>query len=147
MAGSQNSTLRDQLSRLGMRAQAGLVAGVLCVAWLPVAPVAYAISGSAGVIAATVAGGVCLVGAEFALIATLPFSGPSAAMVSLAVGMLARTLIPLSAGVVLHASVPFLAGAGMIIYLLIFYMIALATETVLTVAKIPPATTPSEKAV
>jgi hypothetical protein len=147
MSGSQKSTLRDQLSRLGILAQAGLVAGVVVVAWLPIAAVAYAISGSAGVIAAAVAAGVCLIGAEFALIAMLPFGGPSAAMQFLAVGMLARTLIPLVAGVVLHLTVPFLAAAGMIFYLLVFYMIALATETVLTLAKIPPSTASSGKAV
>ncbi len=147
MSGSQKSTLRDHLARLGILAQAGLVAGVVVVAWLPVAPVAYAISGSTGVIAAAVAAGVCLVGAEFALIATLPFAGTSAAMYSLTVGMLARTLIPLVSGVVLHLRVPLLAGAGMIFYLLVFYMIALATETVLMIAKIPPSTASPGKAV
>jgi hypothetical protein len=147
MSGSQKSTLRDHLARLGFPAQAGLVAGVVVVACLAVAPVAYAISGSAGVIAAAVAALVCLIGALFALIAMLPFGGPSAAMYSLTVGMLARTIVPLVCGVVLHLRVPFLAGAGMIFYLLVFYMIALATETVLTVAKIPPSTASPGKAV
>jgi hypothetical protein len=148
MSGSQKSTLRDQVSRLGILAQGGLLAGVLLVGLLPVAPVAYAISGSAGVIAATVAAGLCLAGAEFALIATVPFSGrPSAAMYSLTVGMLARALIPLMFGVALHLRVPWLADAGMVFYLLIFYMVALATETALMLAKIPPTTASSGKAV
>jgi hypothetical protein len=50
--------------------------------------------------------------------------------------------------------VPALAAAGMIFYLLGFYLVALATETTLLVAKIPAATsttalpnTPSGKAV
>ncbi|MEX0676291.1 MAG: hypothetical protein WD063_04410 [Pirellulales bacterium] len=147
MSGSQKSALRDHLSRLGILAQAGLVAGVLFIVWLPVASVAYAISGNAGTIASAVAAALCLVGAEFALIATLPFSRPSAAMYSLAVGMLARTLIPLASGVVVHLTVPVLAGAGMVFYLLFFYMTALATETVLMLAKVPPSAASTGRAV
>lgn len=147
MSGSPRSTLRDHLSRLGILGQAGMLAGVVVAAWLPVAPLAYAISGSAGMIAAAVAAGLCLVGAVVALVATLPFRAASGAMYTLAIGMLARTFIPLAAGVVLHARVPLLAGAGVIEYLLIFYLIALATETVLTVAKIPPSTASPGKAV
>jgi hypothetical protein len=147
MSGTQKRTLRERLHRLGWFAQAGLVAGVVLVAWFVLAPLAFAISGYAGMIAAAVGGLVCLAGAELALALASLFRGPAAAMYALAVGMLARTIVPMLLGVALHLSVPRLAAAGMIFYLLIFYVVALATETVLLVAKIPPATASPGKAV
>jgi hypothetical protein len=147
MSGSQKRTLREQLARLGLFAQAGVVAGVVLAAWLLVAAVAFAISGSAGMIAAAVGGLVCLVGAEIALALAALFRGPAAAMYSLAVAMLARTIVSMVFGVALHLAVPMLAAAGMIFYLLIFYVVALATETVLMVAKVAPSTASPGKAV
>lgn len=123
---------------MGLAAQAGLLAAVVLVAWLLVAPLAYAFSGSAGVVAAAVGAGVCFVGGGLALSIAGLLNHSSAAMVSLALAMLARTLIPLVLGVALHRAVPLLAGAGMIFYLLVFYMVALATETALMLAKVPP---------
>jgi hypothetical protein len=58
--------------------------------------------------------------------------------------MLARTLVPLAGGVALDRGVPWLAECGMIYYLVVFYMIALATETVLSIARVPSSTAPGK---
>jgi hypothetical protein len=138
MSVSRKSSLRNRLSGLGLFAHAGLLAGVLSLAWLVAVPVALATSGEAGLIAAAAGGLISLAGAEGALVLSALFRGPAAAMYALAVGMLARTIVPLVLGVALHLGVPRLASAGMIFYLLGFYLVALAAETALVIAKIAP---------
>lgn len=147
MSGNHNSTLRQRLAGLGVFAQAVVVAGVVLAVWLLVAPAGYAISGTSGVIAAAVGAALCLVGAVPAVTVSAFFHGPNAAMYALAVGMLARTLVPMALGVVVHLSVPSLAAAGMIFYLLIFYVVALVVETALTLAKVPSGRASSGKAI
>ena len=60
-------------------------------------------------------------------------------MYGLALGMLARTMLPLVVGVVLTMKVAWLADAGMIFYLLVFYLASLAIETMLLVAQVSTA--------
>jgi hypothetical protein len=144
MAASSKRSLREQLADLTPIAQCGLIAGALFVAWLAASVVAYAIIGIAGPLAAAVAAGLCLVGALVGLALANLFHGPSAVVYSLVVGMLARTLVPLAGGIVLARGVPWLAECGLIYYLLVFYIIALATETVLLVAKVPSSTAPGK---
>jgi hypothetical protein len=140
MSGGRKTSLRDSLATLGLGAHATLLAGVLLVAVAAAAPIALAASGLPGLVAALVAAAVCLVGAELALALAALFHGPAAAMYALAVGMLARTVVPMLLGVTLHLAVPELAAAGMIFYLLGFYFVALAAETALLVARIPAGT-------
>ena len=134
MSGGRN--FRDKLRNLGVVGQATLVSAVVGLGLLAAAPLAYEISGPRGPLAAAVAAAVCLAGAVAAVVAASLFRGPSAGLYSLAMGMLARTILPLFAGVVLTMNVAWLKSAGMIVYLLVFYLATLAVETALLVAQI-----------
>ena len=140
----RSTIIWNKLGRLGHPAQAGLVCAVVAFVWLLVAPVAYLVSGTAGPWAAAAAASVCLFGAGLALAIAALFRGPVAAMHGMVLGMLARMLFPLLLGVALHLKVPSLSEAGMVYYLLIFYMPTLAAETMLLLARVP-ANAPSEE--
>jgi hypothetical protein len=108
----------------------------MLLSWLLAAPAAYLISGLPGLAAAAVAVSVVLFGALLAIVIASAFRGPSGAVYGLVLAMAARTFLPLVLGVVLHLGAPALAAAGMIYYLLVFYLAALACETVLALAKL-----------
>ncbi|MBI3836304.1 MAG: hypothetical protein HY288_00025 [Planctomycetia bacterium] len=131
----------NRLALLGLAGQAAVVSGIVAIVWLLAAPVAYEISGVRGLVTAACGATVCLIGAQLALFITSLFRGSSAAMYALVLAMLARTIIPLLLGVVLHRQVPALAQAGIIFYLLVFYMATLATETVLMLAHVQSSST------
>jgi hypothetical protein len=144
MSGNQNTILWTKLARLSLAAQGALVSGAVAGVWVALAPAAYRVSGTGGLVASAAGAGVCLLGAHLALALSALFHGRSGHVTVLAPAMLARTLVPLVIGVVLHVQVPSLATSGMVFYLLVFYLVALATETVLLIAKIPPAKTSSK---
>jgi hypothetical protein len=52
-------------------------------------------------------------------------------------GMAARAMVPMVLGVGLHVKDPGLAAAGLIFYVIVFYMVALAADTALLVAQVP----------
>lgn len=122
---------------MGLAARVCLQSGILAIAWAAAAPLAYQLRGIQGLAAAGVAAGICWLGAVGAAPIAALFHGPSAVMVGIGLSMLARTVLPLIVGVTLHAMVPALAEGGMIYYLLAFYLLTLATETVVSVAQIP----------
>jgi hypothetical protein len=126
------------LGRLGFVAQSGVLASVVAAVWLLLAPLGYALTGAAGLVAAGVAAGVSLLAAQFALTLEQVFRGPAAAMYGMVAGMFARMSVALLLGVTLHRGVPALADAGMIFYLLVFYLATLAIETALVLARIRP---------
>lgn len=134
MSGERNSVLLKKLGRLGPSSQAALVCGVVTALWLLAAPVAYNRTGLDGLFAAAIAGGITMLGATLALVLNSVFRTPATAMHAMALSMLARTMLPLGLGVVLHFNVPALATAGMIYYLLVFYLAALALDTTLSLA-------------
>lgn len=144
MSGSRMTNIWNRLSRLGVLAQAGLVSGVVLCVWLVVAPLAYRVSPSMGLVASATAAGICLVGAALALASAALLRGPSAAMQRMLLGMFARALLPLLLGVALHVKVPALADAGMIFYLLVFYLATLVTETLVMLAQVPRSHTPGK---
>ncbi|REK19071.1 MAG: hypothetical protein DWQ37_02610 [Planctomycetota bacterium] len=137
MSSTGSNTFWSRLARLGVAGQAALVSLVIAGLALITAPIAQAVSGTIGLAAVGVAGGACWVGALAALLFVSLFPTPQTALYGLAGGMFFRTTLPMVVGVVLHFKVPALADAGMIFYLLVFYMATLATETLLLVAKIP----------
>ena len=135
MSGSQN-TMRNRLSALSLPAQAAWASALVIGLWLFVAPVAYQFSGAIGPRAAAAGAGVCLLGAWLALAIAALFPGPSGALHRMLFSMLARTMIPLLLGVALHLNAPSLAAAGMIFYLLIFYLATLVFDTALLLAQV-----------
>ncbi len=128
------SSGRNRLIELHLPGRLLALLAVAVAAWLLVLPVAYAISGSPGLMAASVAALLCLVCGEVAMLAASAATGPFAAMNGALIAMLVRMAGPLVLGVGLHLNVPSLAAAGMIFYLLFFYMVDLAVETMLQIA-------------
>src|SRR6185369_3805902 len=130
MTGTASNAVWNKLGRLGLPTRAALVFGCALVLWLLLAPLAYTISGPMGLAAAAVGAGLCVFGAELALAIAACFRGPAAAMYGMMLGMLVRMTIPLILGVTLQLKSSVLAEAGMVFYLLAFYMVTLAVETV-----------------
>jgi hypothetical protein len=107
--------------------EAVLALGMLLL-YLLVAPVAYALNGPAGLLAAAAAGGVCLLASALALAASGAFRQPLLAPYGMLVAMAVRTGIPLifALAVRLHANVTF--ERSLICYLMVFYLAALGIE-------------------
>jgi hypothetical protein len=128
--------MRNRLAALGLPAQAAWASALVIGLWLIAAPISYQISGPTGPWAAAAGAGVCLLGAWLALAIAALFPGPSGALHRMLFSMLARTMVPLLLGVALHLNAPSLAAAGMIFYLLIFYLATLVFDTALLLAQV-----------
>jgi hypothetical protein len=137
--------MRSRLAALGLPAQAAWASALVFGLWLLIAPVAYQISGAVGPRAAAAGAGVCLLGGWLALVIAALFPGPSGAMHRMLFSMLARTMVPLLLGVVLHLKAPSMAAAGMIFYLLIFYLATLVFDTALLLAQVADSQTASSR--
>jgi len=108
-------------------AKALLLAAVATATYIPTALVAYLLGGLSGVLAATTAAGLCLLGAIVPVMipSRLVAFTPACPMLA---GMVARMGIPICGGLALHLSVDALASAGMLYYLLVFYPPLLAAH-------------------
>jgi hypothetical protein len=125
------------LAGLGLVAQSALIAGALVVAYLLVAPLAVSLSGTFGLKTALLAAVACYVGAQFSLLISALIRGGATIMHRLVLGMTARAMFPMVLGAGLHLRDPELASAGLISYVLVFYMVTLAVDTALLVAQVP----------
>ncbi len=105
-----------------------LLAAVAITTYVPTALVAYGIGGPPGVLAATAAAGLCLLGVIVPLAMPARMIG-AAPVYEVILGMLVRMGIPLGGGLALHLSATALASAGVLYYLLVFYPVLLATHT------------------
>jgi hypothetical protein len=124
------------LAGLGVVAQSAVVAGALVVAYLLVAPLAASLSGTFGLKTALLAAVACYVGAQFSLLISVLIRGGATIMHRLVLGMVARAMFPMVLGAGLHLRDPELASAGLICYVLVFYMVTLAVDTALLVAQV-----------
>ncbi len=110
--------------------------GVAVTAVLAIAgPIAAWLGGSNALAAAATAAMICGAGATAALLVTRRLRAPQHLLAALTVGMGLRTGIPLTVGLWLHLQRGPLAEAGLLYYLLIFYPLTLAMETLLS---LPP---------
>jgi len=104
----------------------------LFIGALLLAPIGCLVAGSLGAIAAVLAAAICAMGAvgghAVALLVADSVEGPQRAMVRPVVGMLLRMGVPLAFAIVVYLQGGPLAEAGLVYYLLAFYMIALAVE-------------------
>jgi hypothetical protein len=130
----------QRLGSMCLAAQMALLAALVVAVSLLLAPCGYALRGEAGLISVGVAAGIALVAAELALIGGWMCTGPAAVMYGMLVGMSARMIVALLVGVPLQLGVRPLAEGAMILFLVVFYLLTLAVETVLLVARIRPAT-------
>ena len=126
-----------RLRNLGLGARVALVTSVMLLLFVATVPIAWWHDGGMGLLASAAAATVCLVGALGALIASDHFRGPSRALHGLAWSMAARTGLPLLWAVVLSLQQGGLAKAGAVYYVLVFYFVALAVETPLSLRPEP----------
>lgn len=109
-----------------------VLAVALLLAWAVSSAIGYSRYGTAGVAAASIAAGVCLVSAAGALCVTAVLSGAQA-VAGLLLGILLRTGVPLIAGMLISVSSRTLFEAGIFGFILVHYFVALAVETPLAV--------------
>lgn len=95
--------------------------------------------GQAGLWAAVVAALICWLSATAALILTALFVGTTQAFQSQLGGIMLRTMVPFALGLFIQQQSSYLAGAGFFGLLVLAYLVALATETLLCVWLIGPA--------
>ncbi len=126
------------VARWGVVARTAALFAAVAVAYLIVAPVAWAIGGATGLLGSAVAAGLCLAGATLALLVSFILRGPNFALQNLLLGMLLRMGVPLALGLALHTQVDQLAAGGMLYYLVGFYFVTLTVETVLTLPGLLP---------
>jgi hypothetical protein len=122
------------IGRLGFPSRAALLGVTAFVIWTVSAFVGYEFAGSSGLIAATLAGVVCLVASELALVVLELFRDPKLALHGVVVGMMIRMGLPLLVGLFLQLNNEALANAGLLYYVLIFYLATLLVETALVVS-------------
>jgi hypothetical protein len=105
-----------------------VIAGTL----LPVGIAMGTTRGAAGVAAACLAAGVCWLGAVAALVCSARLAPAGRAVQAHLAGSLFRIGIPLAVGTVLQQRGGALADAGVFGLIVVFYLVALTTETVLS---------------
>jgi hypothetical protein len=78
---------------------------------------------------AAVAAAICWAPGLLALAISALFPGPEMALFNMLVGMFVRMFVPLGVCLMIYARRGVLVDAGLVFYVLIFYMISLAIET------------------
>ena len=133
---TQPASNLHRLGELGFRARSALYLGAMALVWLAVAPIAYSLVGRDGVLAATVACGICVGSGLLALALGGLLQGPAMVLYGMLIGMFVRMALPLLVGGLIQWRGGILADAGLLWYLTAFYFVTLAIDTVLMVAQI-----------
>ncbi len=137
MADGRSQILKHKLAGLGLVAQSAVIGCALLVVWLLLAPLAIGVSGTFGLQAALLAALCCWLGAQFSLLIAALIRGGASLLQRILLGLVARAMFPLVVGTALHIRNPELATAGLIFYVLVFYMVTLAVDTALLIAQVP----------
>ncbi len=115
----------------------GLVLALPVLAMFPfVAWYLYEQSGGMGLLAAAVAGAICLAAGILALAVTDVSRDLGNPLAGLLGSILIRTMLPLFAGVAIHTSAGPLAAAGTFGAILVFYLVTLAAETMIVASSL-----------
>jgi hypothetical protein len=109
-----------------------MLGAIVLAVFAATAPVAIRLGGSVALAAAAIAAVLCLTGAAAALMIVDRFRTPSSALAALWVGMTVRTGVPFAVGMAIHLHGGPLAQAGLLWYLLLFYLTVLAVGTILS---------------
>lgn len=97
-----------------------------------ISPVVAYLGGAVGLAAAAIAAGLCLLGAGLALGVCRLFRDPRHALHGVLIGMLLRMGIPLFSALAFLLQGGPLAKAGLLVYLLVFYLVTLSVQTALS---------------
>lgn len=121
----------------------GIVLAALLAASAAILPIAYLLGELLAVQAALVGGGLVLVGFLTAglITAFIPREEP---LWRLLVGLLSRMAFPLAMALVLQLRGGVLVDQGLLLYLVAYYLPALAADTWWTTRELPPADLPAE---
>ncbi len=106
-----------------------ILLAVVVVLWICSLSIALPTAGANGVVATSIAAIICLFGGASALIISEVLRGPVLMAYGVVGGMLIRMAIPLGMLLVFRFQTPHLMDAGLIYYLLVFYMATLLMET------------------
>jgi hypothetical protein len=117
---------RSLIFRMGFLA---VVTALLVAGIVPVGILARGADGASAVVAAAM---LCLLGTEMALILSHSFRIPQQVLWGVLLGMSARMGPPILAGIAVQTLCEPLARGGFLYYLLFFYLVTLAVETVLS---------------
>lgn len=118
-----------RLQRAGFLAQSAVLAAAVLVIYAPVGGLAYGISGNLGSATALTAAWLCFLGAEVALVVCHLLRPTPFRHFGFLAGMLPRMGIPLVFGLFLSITLPPIAKAGLMLYLIAFYPVVLTVET------------------
>lgn len=119
----------------GFVAHLGVLAVAVLAVYAAVGPVVFWVRGPASAGAAAAAAALCLLGAALALAASAAFRDPSHTVHAVWLGMLLRMAIPLLVVLAIGLGGSRAAEADLLVYLVVFYPVTLATQTVLSVAR------------
>ena len=106
----------------------GILAGVMLAAYGGVLLAVAGKGDAAGVVAVSLAAGVCLASAAVALLISQRLRDPASGLAGVLLPMAARTGVPLLLAVFGRIAGGGLVEAGLVYYLVAFYMLALAIE-------------------
>jgi hypothetical protein len=130
------SVVRDHLVRLQPLGQCGMLAALILVALVLVLPFAIWLGGPPVVGAAAAAAAVVWIASALGLGVCELVRKPGEVLAGVLLGMAIRMTLPLAACVLVHLGGGPLADAGFVFFVLGFYMIALAADTLLLVLQL-----------
>lgn len=119
-----------RLQRAGFLVQSAVLAAAVVVASTPLVLLGYGICGQIGGVAALVAAWLCFLGAEVALVVCHLLRPTPFRQFGFLAGMLPRMGIPLVFGLFFCVTVPPVAKAGLMLYLIALYPVVLTVETI-----------------
>ena len=125
-----------RLQAFGVGGQLALLVLPVIFVLVAVLPLAILLDGRHGATAAVSAAIVCLVPSAIVLLFAARLHGPHKCLLALTVGMTTRLGLALTACVVFHARGGALAETGFAFYVVAFYMVALAADTLLLARQI-----------
>ncbi len=111
--------------------RAAILVGWFVAAGGVLAPAAYLVRGPVGLMGVGAAWAVCLVSGLLALLPAELFRHPDLAVPRVLLGMFPRMGLPLAACMLVYLRKGMLAESGFVYYIIAFYFVTLAVETVL----------------
>lgn len=126
-------SFKQRIAELGLAGRAALLLMLFAGLWLLSLPLAICTAGSSGVLAAFCGAMVVWFASAAGLAIGEMFYGTHQAILKLLFGMVIRMFIPLLACLGVLLTIPQLASAGFVFYVLGFYLLALPVDTVLAV--------------